>query len=84
LRLGELSPIIESSSGYHIIRVVAREPAVVKPFDKAQADIKTKIAVQRSDKRFRDYLAKLEARTPVWTVFDKPETADRQTASSRQ
>ena len=70
LPVGQLSPIIEGAKGYHIIRVTGREAEVVKPFLEAQVDIKKKIADQRSQKQFREYLAKLEARTPVWTIFD--------------
>ena len=73
LPVGQLSPIIESDRGYHIIRVTNREAEVVQPFQEAQADIKTKLATQRSQKQFREYLAKLEARTPVWTIFDDPK-----------
>ena len=71
LPVGQLSPIIEGPSGYHIIRVIQRNDETVKPFLEAQADIKTKIAQQRTEKQFRDYMAKLEARTPVWTIFGR-------------
>jgi hypothetical protein len=70
LPLGQLSPIVEGDNGYHIVRVINREAEAVKPFLEAQVDIKKKIAEQRSQKQFREYLAKLEARTPVWTIFD--------------
>ena len=73
LPVGQLSPIIEDDKGYHIIRVTNREPEAVKPFLEAQVEIKKKIGDQRSQKQFREYLAKLEARTPVWTIFDDPK-----------
>ncbi len=68
--VGQLSPIIEGPTGFHIIRVTEREETTVKPFSAAHDDIKKKIVQERSDKRLREYMAKLEARTPVWTVFD--------------
>jgi parvulin-like peptidyl-prolyl isomerase len=81
LPVGQLSPIIAGPTGYHIIRVTRREDEKVKPFLDAQVDIKQQILQQRHQKQVRDYLAKLEARTPVWTIFDdqggKPETANR-------
>ncbi len=70
LPIGQLSPIIEGPTGYHIIRVTKREDVVVRPYVDAQVDIKKKIVQERSEKQFQDYMAKLEARTPVWTFFD--------------
>jgi thiol-disulfide isomerase/thioredoxin len=56
-----------------------KEEATVKPLQEAQGDIKKQTIQERSDKQVREYLAKLEARTPVWTIFDddtpKPQIA---------
>jgi parvulin-like peptidyl-prolyl isomerase len=72
LQVGQLSPIIEGPTAFHIIRVTAREETTVKPFFEAQVAIKKKITDQRSEKQDREYMAKLETRTPVWTKFDDP------------
>lgn len=79
LPIGQMSPILESELGYHIVRVVKREDVAVKPFLDAQVDIKDKIVKQRSAKQLREYMEKLQARTPVWTIFDK-KTGEQQTA----
>jgi parvulin-like peptidyl-prolyl isomerase len=70
LPVGQMSPIIESPRGYHIIRVTRREDAAVHPFLEAQVDIKQKIMEDRWRKGVREYMEKLTARTPVWTAFD--------------
>ncbi len=70
LPIGQLSPIIEGADGWHIVRVVEREEASVTPFLEAQVEIREKIHRQETEKRLRQYLAELEARTPVWTIFD--------------
>jgi hypothetical protein len=76
--VGQLSPIIEGPAAFYIIRVTAREEINVKPFQEAKADIAKKLNQQRADKQIREFMAKLEARTPVWTKFDDPvETATR-------
>ncbi len=69
LPVGQMSPIIQGPDGYHIIRVTEREEEAVRPFLEAQVDIRQKIVEQRSQKQFREYMAKLEARTPVWTIY---------------
>jgi peptidyl-prolyl cis-trans isomerase D len=35
----ELSPVVTSSLGYHIIQVLAKEPASVKPFDEVKGEL---------------------------------------------
>jgi len=83
LPLGVLSPIIEGPTGYHIIRVVEREEARIKPFLEAQVEIREKIVRDRTEKQLREYLAELETRTPVWTVFDGLRTSPRMAAPSQ-
>ncbi len=67
---GTLSPIIEGRTGYYIIRVIERTETQVTPFLAAQVEIKKKIAQQRTAKQIQDYLARLEDKTPIWTIFD--------------
>lgn len=75
LPVGQMSPILDGDTGFHIIRVVERKEPEVTPFLEAQVEIREKIVRQRSEKQFREYLAKLEARTPVWTIYDDKPTA---------
>ena len=63
-------------NGYHIVRATVREDARVTPFLDAQVDIREKIVKQRSDKQIHEYLAKLEARTPMTTIFDAKDGPD--------
>jgi hypothetical protein len=70
LPVGQLSQIIETDLGYHIVRVVQREDRSVTPFLEAQVEIRNKIIRQRKEKQKTDYLVKLHERTPVWTKFD--------------
>jgi parvulin-like peptidyl-prolyl isomerase len=83
LPIGRMSPIIAGEKGYHIIRVIEREDEVVRSFLEAQVDIKKKIIEQRTQKQFRDYMAGLEKRIPVWTIFDDRH-ATEQLATPRQ
>jgi hypothetical protein len=76
LPVGQLSSIIEGPTGYHIIRVTRREDERIKPFLEAQVEIKQKISQEKSQKQVREYLAKIQARTPVWTIFDDQDRAE--------
>ncbi len=81
LPVGQLSPIIKEPNGYHIVRVISREPRRVMPFLEAQVQIRQKrekIAKQRYEKQVQEYLAKLEARTPISTIFDGQKGSEQE------
>ncbi|HMO13947.1 MAG TPA: peptidylprolyl isomerase [Pirellulaceae bacterium] len=65
LPLNELSEIIESKSGYHIIRVLERQEAGLVPFLEVQSEIKNKITEDRREAAFQSHLEKLRERIPV-------------------
>jgi len=91
LPVGELSSIIEDGETLFIVRVVDRTPAGRTPFLEAQVGIRERLVAERRESAASEYLAKLKARTPVWTVFDDPTgsvteptfTAGRPTATPR-
>jgi parvulin-like peptidyl-prolyl isomerase len=72
LPVGQMSVILEDTDGYHIVRVIERIDAGMKPFTEAQKDIKKKIKDERSRKSGEEYLEKLRNKTPIWTIFDAP------------
>ncbi|MFM7135950.1 MAG: peptidyl-prolyl cis-trans isomerase [Planctomycetota bacterium] len=72
LPAGELSAIIEDGEALHIVRVIEREDAGRTPFLDAQVGIREQLVMDRRRQASDDYLAKLRARTPVWTVFEDP------------
>jgi hypothetical protein len=72
LPIGELSAIIEDGEAVHIVRVLERKPGGRTPFIEAQVGIRKQLLDERRKTAADDYLAKLRARTPVWTVFDDP------------
>ncbi|MBM4022960.1 MAG: hypothetical protein FJ284_12115 [Planctomycetes bacterium] len=91
LPIGELSAIIEDGEVLSIVRVVERRAAGRTPFLKAQVGIRERLVAEHRESAANEYLNKLRARTPVWTVFDDPTgsaarptfTAGRPTASPR-
>lgn len=72
LPVGELSAILEDGELLHIVRVIERKPAGRIPFLEAQVGIREELLMERRKAASDEYLAKLRARTPVWTVFDDP------------
>lgn len=70
LPVGQLSQIIETTTDYNIIRVIERVDQKTEEFLSAQGQIRKKIMDERTDRLLKEYIAKLDKRTPVWTIYD--------------
>ncbi len=78
LPAGRWSQIIEDDDGFHIVRVMEREPAGKVPFADVQDEIKEKIKRKRFNEGVAKYLAGLRESTYVWTAFEGELGGDRQ------
>lgn len=72
LPVGQLSPILEGKTGYHIIRVIERQEPTRTPFLEAQKDVGDKIRQERTRKQYGEYVARVRKQFPIWTIFDNP------------
>jgi hypothetical protein len=70
LPVGTLSRILEDDEGCHIVRALERQEARRAPFNEVQAEIRQRLNDGGEKKRRAEYIEKLRAKTPVWTVFD--------------
>ncbi len=70
LDVGQLSNILESDIGFHILRVLERKTAGRTPFTVAQAEIRKQLEGGRTQKLVQRELKKLRKQSRVWTVFD--------------
>ena len=70
LPVGQLSQILESENGFHIIRVAERHELTRTSFLDAQKQVKENIKKERFEKRYTEFVEKLRSKYPVWTVFD--------------
>lgn len=69
LPVGQMSPILDSGTGFHIVRVLERTEAGCRPFSEVQNDIREKLKDERMLIAQRKYLAELRKRAKIWTVF---------------
>jgi parvulin-like peptidyl-prolyl cis-trans isomerase-like protein len=65
LTVGGTSEIVETSLGYHILRVDARQDARVPALEEAQGRIRAVLAREKSDRNVRQFVADLLARAKV-------------------
>jgi len=71
LPVGQLSPIIEDRSSFHIIRVQERQAAGRTDFLEAQTDIRKKLQSEDRSEQVREFIEKLRKEIEVWTIFDE-------------
>ncbi len=62
---GKLSGIIETKTGFHIIRVIERVETHHTPFTEAQVEIKKRLLEARRDEAFRTYIDGLKEKINV-------------------
>lgn len=60
LRPGEISDVVVTQRGFHIIEAVETRPASVIPFDEAKERIRAKLMVRARQERIAAYLAELK------------------------
>ena len=83
LPVDSMSEILDDERGeLHIIRVIEREDAGVKPFEELQGELRTKITTQRRLREMKKYIAELREKIPVWTIYDEARPREQETAGA--
>jgi len=70
LNVGEISGIIKTRFGYHIIELTERKPAVYQSFDEVKDAVRTSIIRDRQRQRFDEFTKKLKEKAKI-SVNDK-------------
>jgi len=64
-KVGEIGPVIETSFGFHIIRVEAHNPASAKSFDEVKDQIKKHLEQKNKNIAVRDYIEELKSKATI-------------------
>jgi peptidyl-prolyl cis-trans isomerase SurA len=62
---GQISDVIQTRSGFEILKVEDHLPAGVQPLEKVEPDIRNTIHAQKMQPRLRDYLAELREQSYI-------------------
>ena len=66
LNEGEISDIVETSDGFHIIKLEEKKHAPDEMFEKVKNSIKKKLLKEKEQKRSNDYIAELKNKANIW------------------
>lgn len=65
LRVGEVSPVVKSSLGYHVLRVEERQEARLRSLEECRDEIVARLERDRADGATRSYVRELMSRAQV-------------------
>ena len=82
LGTNQVSDIITTRFGYHIIKLSEKIPAKKVEFEKALPDIKDGLTQQELQKQFPDYIAKLKTESNVEILDEKLKAQELPTATA--
>ncbi len=83
MKVGEISEIVESQFGYHIIKVTGRKEAVTEPFEKVKDQIVNNLKAQKRQQFWTGFRVKMREGAKIDKVveFKMPESAPRPAAA---
>ncbi len=65
LQKGEISSIIKTEAGYHIIKLVKKEEARLKKLSEVREEIRNILSAQKMEQKLKEYLKKLKAKQEI-------------------
>ncbi len=69
LPLNKMSEVIEDEIGFHIVKVVERKPAGIRPISEVQDEIRQLIKNEKIRASEEELLADMRIKVPVWSIF---------------
>ncbi|MBN1105040.1 MAG: peptidyl-prolyl cis-trans isomerase [Deltaproteobacteria bacterium] len=70
LPVGQSSPVVETSYGFHIFRVISKRPEGIRRLPEVMAEIEERLFSQKEEAFYKSWLAEIRERYPVWIAPD--------------
>lgn len=69
LPIGVMSEVVEDGVGMHIVRVLDRKPAGVKPISELQDEIREKLKQEKIEAAIKKVTSEMTLRVAVWSIY---------------
>lgn len=73
MKAGDISPPLQSPSGYHILRLVERQPEQVQPYEAVRREVQAEYVRRRRDDALQHYLEGLRQQATVVLSSQAPD-----------
>ncbi|HJY81583.1 MAG TPA: peptidyl-prolyl cis-trans isomerase [Candidatus Binatia bacterium] len=85
LKVGEISPPLQSSAGYHILRLVDRQPEQVQPYSVVKQEVRAEYFHRQRDAALQEYLdrSRREALIMLSPHAPQPDDAAQEESNER-
>ena len=72
LNVGELSDVVETQFGYHIIKLTANKPTSITGFDEVKEEIAQQLIIATKRAAEDTYISQLKSRAEIEILFEEP------------
>lgn len=70
LRPGEISDVVRTRVGFHIIRLEARQAGTMRPFEEVQEELKSDILRDKTERKYQEWLESLRQQAYIKILFE--------------
>ncbi len=70
LKPGEMSDVVRTRVGFHIIRLEAREAGGARTFDEVQEELKSEILREKTEKKYQEWLESLRQQAYIKILYE--------------
>jgi len=70
LRPGEISDVVRTRVGFHIIRLEARQAGTMRPFEEVQEELKSEILRNKTERKYQEWLDSLRQQAYIKILYE--------------
>ena len=70
LRPGEISDVVRTRVGFHIIRLEARQAGTMRPFEEVQEELKLEILRDKTERKYQEWLESLRQQAYIKILYE--------------